>query len=94
MPSHVKVRRRADIQDILNPGEAGPGARLTFVRLDDRGDLGVYVWGPLTCVDACEWAMEHARSRGWGVDDEDVTCFQVSPEDREIVLRRSIDEGA
>ena len=92
--SSFEVRRRADIQDILNPGEAGPGARLRFVRLDDRGDLGVYVWGAMTCDDACEWAMEHAHAQGWGVDEEDVMVFRVSPEDREIVLRRSLDEGA
>lgn len=93
MTSPVRARHRADIQDILNPGEAGPDARLTFVRLDDRGDLGVYVWGPLTCNDAVEWALEHAAAEGWQVDEEDVACFAVPAEDREIVLLRSLAGG-
>lgn len=89
----ARTLRRPDIQDILNPESAGPDARLTFVRLDDRGDLGVYVWGAMTCADACEWAMEHAAAEGWQVDEEDVDCFAVQADDRKIVLLRSLAGG-
>lgn len=87
-PDHV--RGRDFIQDILNPGDASDDARLTFVRLDDRGDLGAYVWGPMSCDDAIEYAMEHAEAQGWEVDEDDATCFDVIDfEEHEVVLFRS-----
>lgn len=83
------ARDRSFVQHVLNPGDAGEDARLTFVRLDDRGDLGAYVWGPMSCDDAVEYAMEYAEAQDWEVDEDDVACFQNIDDDREVVLFRS-----
>ena len=68
--------------------EGGPGARA--VRVDDRGDLQVYVWGCVTVDDAIETAEEYAAGRHWAFDEEDLAAFQVEPDDRRIVLARSV----
>jgi hypothetical protein len=82
-------RTRAHVQDILNAEDAGEDARLTFVRVDDRGDLGCYVWGRCTVDDAIEDAEEHATDNGWEYDEDDLAAFQVNDEDRAVVLFRS-----
>lgn len=67
----------------LNSTYASDAQDLYYVRLDDRGDLGCYVWtgggirGP---SDATEEAEAHAQREGWEVSEDDVAVFTVSEE--------------
>jgi hypothetical protein len=78
------------VHDIANPEDHDRDGRLTCVRVDDRGDLMVYVWGCSTVDDALGLAEEYAQKREWAFDEEDLAAFQVQPDDRRIVLARSV----
>lgn len=72
---------------IANPRDATPGGRLYLCRLDDRGDLTVYVWAD-NAMDASEWAEEYASKQGWEVDEDDLVIFPVlDTEDHASVCR-------
>lgn len=81
-------RPRPMVHDII--GRPERDGRLTCVRLDDRGDLLVYVWGCRTVVDAIEEAQEHAERKGWPIREEDLEVFQVADGDRVLVLARAL----
>lgn len=74
----------------LNASEASEDQDLIYVRLDDRGDLGCYVWtgceirGP---VDAAEEAEDYAHRQGWSFDEEDVCTFDVQEDVFNAALR-------
>ncbi len=77
------------VHDIANPRDFERDGMLYCVRVDDRGDLCVYVWGG-TETDAVEAAEEHARKQDWQFNEEDIAVFGVEDDARVIVLVRSI----
>lgn len=74
----------------LNEAYAGEDQDLFYIRLDDRGDLGCYVWtgggidGP---DDAIEEAEEHAAGEEWEVLEEDIQIFPVDGSVREAAVK-------
>ena len=87
----IYEERQAEVHTIANPRAAAEDVRLACVRIDDRGDLCVFVWlaWGMSVADACDEAQEHADRQGWGYDPDDVAAWIVeSPEIREIVMAR------
>ena len=65
--------RWIDVHDIVTDDADGCWY---FVRVDDRGDLGVYVKAG-SPDDAIEAAEEHAVWSGWEYDEEDVMVVTI-----------------
>ena len=61
---------------IENPRDGATDKGLFLCRLDDRGDLVVYVWGD-NATDASDGAEEYAQAQGWEVDEDDLAIFEV-----------------
>lgn len=87
------ARSWAHIHDIVNPEAADLDATLFCVRLDDRGDLAVFVWD-VSSDEAAEEAEEYAAQQGWDINEDDLNPFEVGCDeqgrtDRAIVFFRS-----
>ena len=69
----------------LSAFDAGDCSQVLYaVRIDDRGDLLVYVWtglGVSSMDDIAEEAEDYARKAGWEYDEDDVTVFRVRDTD-------------
>lgn len=61
---------------VANPSDATPEGRLYLCRLDDRGDLTVYVWAD-NATDASDEAKEYATKQGWEVAEDDLAIYPV-----------------
>ena len=86
----IYEERQAEVHDIANPRRAADDVQLACVRIDDRGDLCVFVWlaWGMSIDDACSEAEEHADRQGWGYDPDDVCAWIVDDEIRAIVMAR------
>ena len=87
----IYEERQAEVHDVANPRAAAEDVRLACVRIDDRGDLCVYVWlaWGMSVDDACAFGQRHADRQGWGYDPDDVSVWTVDdPEIRAIVMAR------
>ena len=86
----IYEEREAEVHDIANPRRAADDVQLACVRIDDRGDLCVFVWlaWGMSIDDACSEAEEHADRQGWGYDPDDVCAWIVDDEIRAIVMAR------
>jgi hypothetical protein len=76
---------------VANPKICDPieDLELYKIRIDDRGDLCVYVFSALginSADDATEEAEAYARKHGWTFDEEDVTSVPMR-EDEEARVR-------
>jgi hypothetical protein len=90
----MKTFRPAPSTPILNFPYDPDTAHLWCVRLDDRGDLCVYVWGGpglTTEQDAAEEAEEYANRQGWEYEEEDVIAWGITDSEHESeVLARTL----
>jgi hypothetical protein len=80
------------IHEVTRGYEASSTTVLTKVRIDDRGDLCVYVWG-LDDVDAMDEAIDYADESGWEFDEEDVTVWPLEDGEFDAVLAASVEDG-
>lgn len=80
------------IHEVTRQYDASSTTTLTKVRLDDRGDLCLYVWG-LEDSDAMDEADDYASEAGWEVSPEDVTCWPLEDGEFDAVLAASVEDG-
>jgi len=90
-----RLKTPAERDDIVNPNEASyrqfNDLTLYRVRLDDRGDLCVFVWAD-HADDALTLAEQYAQKKRWEVREQDASVYETSDETaRETVYARSIE---